>query len=142
MFYIADTTCDLIYHGLHILLLRRHAYAKLERAGATGVIRNLNSPSSPPPILQPIIDFLQYTAFCERLENEISKSVRALTAMGVSAVFVFRPVGETGPELLELLCERGREPISGEALIRINSRLVKMISLLFVLDQTLGIPCA
>ncbi|EDR12871.1 uncharacterized protein LACBIDRAFT_311839 [Laccaria bicolor S238N-H82] len=119
---IADTTCDLIYHGLHILLLRRHAYAKLERVGATGVIRNLNSPSSPPPILQPIIDFLQYTAFCERLENEISKSVRALTAMGVSAVFVFRPVGETGPELLELLCERGREPTSGEALIRINSR--------------------
>ena len=115
-------TCDIIYHGLHVLLLRKHTFQKTERfnsSSATGVVP-LGSYS--PAILQPIIDFLQYNLFCERLEAELNKAAKGLVATGIPAEVEFTGVGETGEELVKVLTEPRSQPISGEAMLTIAER--------------------
>lgn len=112
-------TCDIIYHGLHILLLRKHGFHKAERLNATTIAGAI--PYSP-PILLPIIDFLQYNLFCERLESELSKAARGIRTVGIPAVVTFNGVGETGEELVRIISEPQGHPISGEAVLTIDER--------------------
>jgi mediator of RNA polymerase II transcription subunit 17, fungi type len=116
--------CDLIYSALHALLLRTHAHSKTYRLGSSGIMR-VASPTdttlTPPPLLQPIIDLLQYQVFCERVKSEIIKTIGALSKAGISSTLRFDPVGETGKELLRLLDEDGsRSIVGGEAVLRID----------------------
>ncbi|KAF5333164.1 hypothetical protein D9611_002473 [Ephemerocybe angulata] len=113
--------CDIIYHGLHVLLLRKHGYHKGERLSST-TISNPTNNFGGPPILQPIIDFLQYNLFCKRLESELTKASRGLTAAGIHTTVSFNGVGETGEELVQIFTEFKAPPISGEAVLTIAER--------------------
>jgi len=76
------------------------------------------------PILQPIIDLLQYQVFCERVKFEVDKITRALSAAGISSVLRFSAVGEVGQDLVKLLDEGSTTYISGEAVLRVDDRFV------------------
>lgn len=80
------------------------------------------TPSSP-PLLQPIIDLLQYQVFCERVKSEINKMMGVLSKAGVTSTLRFDAVGESGKELLRLLDEDGSwSVVGGEAVLRIEKR--------------------
>jgi mediator of RNA polymerase II transcription subunit 17 len=121
--------CDVIYHALHILLLRKHEYQKGVRLKA---IANFQPPPDEkehpisPPILQPIVDFLQYNLFCERLELELNKAASGLTAAGINTTVFFNGVGETGDELVKFISDIPQtiSHISGEAVLTIADRWV------------------
>ncbi|CCM01597.1 uncharacterized protein FIBRA_03657 [Fibroporia radiculosa] len=115
--------CDLIFAALHVLLLRAHALVKAER------LRRIGSRTSaplgiiqPPPILQPVIDMMQYRAFCDRVYSEINRKVQALRQAGVPASLQFEAVGGSGEEFIAHLRENRARPIGGQALIRIDNR--------------------
>ncbi|KZT12461.1 uncharacterized protein LAESUDRAFT_638864 [Laetiporus sulphureus 93-53] len=114
--------CDLIYASLHVLLLRAHAVLKAERLKRTGVSRvpGVQHPFQPPPILQPVIDMLQYQVFCDHIYAEIDRKVRALQHAGVPTRQHFEAVGGSGEEFLKHFSENKPRPIGGEALIRID----------------------
>lgn len=119
------TTCDLIFSALHILLLRAHSHVKRQRLGQAGILR---PPSSqiilpPPPILQPIVDLLQYRGFCERVHAEIHKLVDGLRAAGVAVKSRINHVGENGVQLVALLTRTDQQQrVGGETLVRIDNR--------------------
>jgi mediator of RNA polymerase II transcription subunit 17, fungi type len=115
--------CDLIYSSLHALLLRRHGYLKLRRLGGPGVAGTLET-LSVPPLLQPIIDLLQYRVFCDRIKFEFDKAVRALSMVGILSTLRFDPVGETGRQLIQFFNENNTKIIGGEAVLRIENRYV------------------
>jgi mediator of RNA polymerase II transcription subunit 17, fungi type len=115
-------TCDLIYSILHVLLLRMHGQLRSQRLGNTEISRNpslLNAPSC--PLLQPIIDILQYKSFCERVELELNKIIKALSVAGISSDLRFTPVGESGKALVKLLDEGSTVRIGGEAVLKISN---------------------
>lgn len=124
----ASPICDVIYHCLHVLLLRKHGYQKIERLSATAAFGTIPLSKHSPPILQPIIDFLQYNLFCEKLEAELNKAADGLKMTGISASVVFNGVGETGEELVKFLSEPRSLPISGEAILTISERCVHTTS--------------
>lgn len=123
---IIETKCNLIYHVLHALLLRQHNYIKFKRLGSAGIHRppSTADTSSPPLLLQPIIDMLQYQVFCERVKSEADTMVGALTEAGVPSTLRFNPVGEIGKELVGFLTESQQRPIGGDAILRADDRSV------------------
>lgn len=128
--------CDLIASILHTFLLRIHSYQKSQRLGTTGVLR-IPGPSSarPPPLLQPIIDLLQYQVFCERVKAEVDKVVKALDIAGVPSGLRFNSVGETGRELVRLLNDENAQKIGGEAVLRVDNRYGTTTTQLYVLTR-------
>jgi len=121
---VTAAKCDLIASILHAFLLRMHSHLKTERLGSSGVIRGsgpLNGRLTP-PLLQPIIDLLQYQGFCERIKTEVDRMVRALGVAGVQCGLQINSVGENGRELLKLLDEDSTWKIGGEAILRIDDR--------------------
>ncbi|KAF9055343.1 hypothetical protein BDZ89DRAFT_1087997 [Hymenopellis radicata] len=109
--------CDLIYHSLHALLLRRHSYLKKQRLDGPSAIK-----TDPPLILQSVIDILQYEVFCDRIKSEIDTMVFALTRSGVECTFHFHPVGQVGDELVKLLDDRLVNSVGGQCILRIDKR--------------------
>ncbi|KAG2013602.1 hypothetical protein CC2G_010494 [Coprinopsis cinerea AmutBmut pab1-1] len=128
--------CALIYHLLHILLLRRHAYIKAERLNSSGNFPTPNPIGYQPYMLQPIIDFLQYKVFCQRLEKELRYASRGLNAVGVPAEVVFDAVGETGEEIVQIFTESRHRHASGEAILRIENK--QTLRLTFVAPSNLN----
>ncbi|KAF8639838.1 hypothetical protein AX17_001093 [Amanita inopinata Kibby_2008] len=120
----AHAICDLIYYGLQILLLRRHNFLKTRRLGAAIMHEqpNITDISRVPPILQPVIDLLQYRVFCKRIRVEIDKMIQALANVDILSTLRFDPVGETGQDLLDSIDENSTKLVSGEAVIRIDNR--------------------
>ncbi|KAH8105856.1 subunit 17 of mediator complex-domain-containing protein [Cristinia sonorae] len=116
-----QASCDLIYAFLHLLLLRAHGYAKSQRLRRT-VSAGPSQASTPPLTLQPIIDMLQYQVFCQRVQAEISRMVRALSDAGIHTKLYFNAVGESGEELIRELQLQGTLRLSGECLLRIEHR--------------------
>lgn len=114
-----SNTCHLIYHGLQILLLRQHSFLKTQRLGS---IRESPGTSQVPPILQPIIDLLQYQVFCKRLKVELDKVIMSLMSVGIVSALRFTPVGESGRDLLECIDKGGKRLMSGEALLRVDDQ--------------------
>ncbi|OBZ70158.1 Mediator of RNA polymerase II transcription subunit 17 [Grifola frondosa] len=117
-----DAHCDLVYWILHILLLRSHVVLKSQRLANIGIPRVQGLTLQPPPLLQPIIDVLQYRVFCERVYAELDRMAKALRQAGVPTKFQFEPVGESGEELVRLLQQDRSSPIGGETLLRIDHR--------------------
>ncbi|KAK2466253.1 hypothetical protein APHAL10511_001895 [Amanita phalloides] len=117
----ADNICNLIYHGLHVLLLRQHGFLKMQRlrtdseSGSADRFRMS-------PLLQPIVDLLQYQVFCRRIKKELDRVVQSLTAAGIGASLRFTAVEETGQDILDSVDKDESKLVSGEALIRIDNR--------------------
>lgn len=120
----SQESCDLIFFGLHALLLRRHNHLKSRRLGTAGTYTAPGSsdPSRAPLLLRPIIDLLQYQVFCERIKTELDKIVRALDSAGIPSGLRFDPVGETGEELIKFFDDTTNKVIGGEAVLRIDNR--------------------
>ena len=118
-----DETCDLIYWLLHALLLRRHGSLKRRRLDGAGVIGSAETPHVP-PMLQPILDLLQYRVFCDRIKSEIDVVVRALSAAGIPSTLRFEPLGETGSHLVQSFDDNVVNVVGGEAVLRVDSRYV------------------
>lgn len=121
--------CDLIASVLHVFLLRIHAHTKTHRLGTTGIMRvqiQGQPPRAPtnPPLLQPVIDLLQYEVFCKRVHTEVHKVVKALGVAGVPCSIRFNSAGENGNELVNLLEDSGTQKVGGEAVLRIDERYV------------------
>ncbi|KAF9075740.1 subunit 17 of mediator complex-domain-containing protein [Rhodocollybia butyracea] len=116
---------DFIYHYLLALLLRRHAHIKARRLGTnTSLQPNLVMDPSliNLPILQPIIDQLQYQAFCERIHEQLKTVKAALTATGIPSVLRFNPVGEVGSELINIPIDNEPRTLGGVCTLRIDHR--------------------
>ncbi|KAJ4478166.1 subunit 17 of mediator complex-domain-containing protein [Lentinula aciculospora] len=117
---------DFIYHYLLTLLLRRHAYIKSRRLG-TNFSSNtdtlsLDASQTNLPLLQPVIDQLQYQVFCERIHSQLNVVKAALTATGIPSTLRFDPVGEIGNELIEIPIDNDARPLSGACTLRIDNR--------------------
>ena len=85
------------------------------------------------PILQQIIDMLQYRVFCTRLKLNLRKAIFALDAVGIPTTFSFTPVGEAGQDLISIFCDRGNKTIGGETVIRIDHWYVMVASFNFII---------
>ncbi|KAF7292438.1 Mediator of RNA polymerase II transcription subunit 17 [Mycena chlorophos] len=121
---ISAAKCDLLYHMLQALLLRRHAYVKHIRLSNAGVFRRPDAPDPRPPplILRPIIDLLQYEVFCHRIRTEMTTACAGLHVVGIEAMLRFVPIGGTGQNLMALLSDADENSVSGQALLRIDNR--------------------
>ncbi|KAI0677611.1 subunit 17 of mediator complex-domain-containing protein [Trametes maxima] len=122
---LTDPVCDLVYSTLHILLLRAHTASKTHRLGRASIFRPGGSAQpapQPPPLLQPIIDLLQYQEFWERVRDEIERVAAALRLAGVAARVHYDPVADSGEALVASLQDEKPHPIGGEALLRIDDR--------------------
>jgi mediator of RNA polymerase II transcription subunit 17 len=125
--------CDLVASILHAFLLRIHSHLKTERLGSSGIARvsgPLNGRPTP-PLLQPVIDLLQYQGFCERIKTEVNKMVRALGVTGLPCSLRITSVGENGRELVNLLNEDSTWTIGGEAILQIDDRYGAVIRILY-----------
>lgn len=131
------TTCDLIFSALHLLLLRAHSLLKSRRLGRVGVARIpvLEPEMLSPPILQPVIDMLQYEAFCDRVTHEIDKVVQGLFRSGVPTKVHFRGIGDSGSQLVSMLQKDEQIKVGGECLVRIEHRYISGLRLsLYILS--------
>ncbi|TFK23261.1 hypothetical protein FA15DRAFT_470912 [Coprinopsis marcescibilis] len=128
--------CDLVYHGLRVLLLRKHAYVKNERLNASG---NFPSNASPgyTPMLKPIIDLLQYKVFSERLQTELSRAAAGLNTVGIPTSVSYNAVGESGEDTIKIFCEPQYRNPSGEAILRIDNK--NILRLTFAAPSTLTV---
>lgn len=117
-------TCDLIAAALRILLLRAHYYIRSERIKRTGSFRMPGHPGAiqTPPMLQPIIDLLQYEVFCDRVRAEFHRIVGALRRAGLPAKMHFEAMAGSGEEFVKLITDNKPKPVGGEARIRIDNR--------------------
>lgn len=123
---------ELIYHVLHVLLLRKHS-SQTDKSPSS-----LKSLPRVPSILQPIIDVLQYRVFCQRILSELRRAVNALNDACIPSTLSFTAVGESGEQLVSLISGDGDKSVGGEAVIRIDNRyyyvldtLIYPITLLF-----------
>ncbi|KAF7977414.1 hypothetical protein HWV62_3550 [Athelia sp. TMB] len=119
--------CDLVSSVLHVFLLRMHSHTKTHRLGTTGIMRVQVQGQPPrvlpsPPLLQPVIDLLQYEVFCKRVHAEVHKVVRALDVAGMPCSIHFNSAGESGNELVRLLEDSTTQKVGGEAVLRIDER--------------------
>ncbi|RPD67175.1 hypothetical protein L226DRAFT_499129 [Lentinus tigrinus ALCF2SS1-7] len=115
-----DPYCDLVYSLLHVLLSRAHRVLKSSRLSRASIAPV--PAAQPPPILQPIIDILQYREFWERVREEIDRVVAALRLAGVSTKVHYDPVADGGETLVASLLSDKSSPVSGDALLRIDDR--------------------
>ncbi|KAF8826793.1 hypothetical protein HHX47_DHR5000974 [Lentinula edodes] len=117
---------DFIYHYLLTLLLRRHAYVKARRLGTDSSsslsISSLDPSQANLPILQPVIDQLQYQIFCERIHSQLNVVKAALIAAGIPSTLRFNAVGEIGSELIKIPVDEEARPLSGVCTLRIDNR--------------------
>lgn len=123
---------DFIYHYLLTLLLRRHAYVKARRLGTDSSsslsISSLDTSQANLPILQPVIDQLQYQIFCERIHSQLNVVKAALIAAGIPSTLRFNAVGEIGSELIKIPVDEEARPLSGVCTLRIDNRYIRPIS--------------
>jgi mediator of RNA polymerase II transcription subunit 17 len=120
--------CDLIYFILHALLLRMHSQLRSLRLGRAGIPRSpgfLNTPRL--PLLQPIIDLLQYQSFCQRVQSEVDNMTGAIRTAGIPSTLRFTAVGESGKDLVKLLDEGSALKIGGEAILIIDNKYVILV---------------
>lgn len=108
--------CEMIYHVLRVLLLRRQKSTHSERG-----IESNRLPDPPSMLLQPIIDALQYRVFCERVEAELRRTVNTLNAVGIPSTLSFTAITESGQKLVSILSEDSRKVVGGEAVIRVHN---------------------
>lgn len=137
-----SATCNLIYFALQGLLLSLHASQKSQRLSSA----NTHLPSVFPnkaPLLQPIIDLLQYQVFCDRIRVELDKMVSALLKAGVPSSLRFDAVGESGHQLVEhFAANETARRIGGEALLRIDVRQTLRLTFLSPSSLTAHLPQA
>ncbi|TRM67777.1 subunit 17 of mediator complex-domain-containing protein [Schizophyllum amplum] len=131
--------CDLIYSALQALLLRQHAINKKRRLAPPGTLdahaflNPLAHSTYPlahaPPILQPIIDVLQYAVFCDRVKQEMTTMASGVVGAGIACTLRFDTVGEVGRELVRMLDSRVLDPsqalnrpVGGEAVLVVDGR--------------------
>ncbi|KAJ7908311.1 subunit 17 of mediator complex-domain-containing protein [Mycena leptocephala] len=90
---------------------------KTATTGTAGVFRapSAADSSSPPLLLRPVIELLQYQVFCARLQAEMVAMGSALTAVGILSALRFEPVGGTGQGLVDLLDAHDDRALGGEA---------------------------
>ncbi len=86
------------------------------------------------PVLQPIIDLLQYQVFLERIQGEITQMAQALQAAGIPISLVMNSVGETGKELIKLLDSKSSLEEGGEIIMRIFDRYVLLFVFVLLLS--------
>ncbi|KAG5732390.1 Mediator of RNA polymerase II transcription subunit 17 [Termitomyces sp. T112] len=134
--------CNLIYFALHALLLRRHGFLQAQRLGTMSVGGVTKDNLYPPPVLQPIIDILQYQVFCERIKVEIDKMISALSVAGIQSSLRFNPVGEIGRQLVQLFDNNDGQVIGGEAVLRIDDRHTIRLTFLSPSSLTAHLPQA
>ncbi|KAL4241971.1 Mediator of RNA polymerase II transcription subunit 17 [Abortiporus biennis] len=115
-----EATCDFIFSALHLLLLRIHSHIKAQRLRQNPVQQTTEQMI--PAMLQPIIDMLQYQAFCDRICAEIYKVVRGLRQAGVSTTLRLNKVGDSGDQLVSLLRNNLTLTVGGECVLRIDNR--------------------
>jgi mediator of RNA polymerase II transcription subunit 17, fungi type len=77
---------------------------------------------------------LQYRLFCSRVEMELKNMGQALSQAGVSSKVRFNAVGETGTQLVDFLRGEDHSRIGGDAVLRVDNRLVPLICLSFWVD--------
>ncbi|KIY49245.1 hypothetical protein FISHEDRAFT_41224 [Fistulina hepatica ATCC 64428] len=130
LFYVSleeSNVCDLVYHALRVLLLRRHSKSKAERLA--------NKPVSPKPVvslvsdlLQPTLDLIQYTTFHTRLRSTLNDVTQLLRSIGVESTLRLDYIGEKGVDLVAMLSNTGRTvSVGGEAILRIaNQRTIRL----------------
>ncbi|KAG1732327.1 hypothetical protein EDD22DRAFT_982535 [Suillus occidentalis] len=117
-------TCNLIYFALQGLLLSLHAWHKSQRLSSANTRHPPSALPNKAPLLQPIIDLLQYQVFCDRITVELDKMVSALLKAGIPSSLRFDAVGESGHQLVEhFAANETARRIGGEALLRIDATL-------------------
>ncbi|KAF5344117.1 hypothetical protein D9758_008900 [Tetrapyrgos nigripes] len=132
--------CDLIYHYLFALLLRKHSYQKSQRHRLAPQPRN--APQSSPTVLRPIIDLIQYEVFCERIKSQLDAVTTSLSAAGIKSILRFKPVGEAGKELITIPIDESDRGIGGESLLRIDNRHTVRLTMLSPSSLTAHLPQA
>ncbi|KAG2042791.1 subunit 17 of mediator complex-domain-containing protein [Suillus americanus] len=113
-----SATCNLIYFALQRLLLSLHASQKSQRLSSANTQPLPSVFPNKAPLLQPIIDLLQYQVFCDRIKVELDKMVSALLKAGIPSSLRFDAVGESGHQLVEhFVANETATRIGGEALL-------------------------
>ncbi|THV08497.1 hypothetical protein K435DRAFT_13103 [Dendrothele bispora CBS 962.96] len=132
--------CDLIYHYLFALLLRRHSFQKSQRHGTAPNPKDITRTT--PTLLRPIIDLIQYQVFCERIKSELDAVTTSLSVAGIKSVLRFQPVGETGKELIKIPIDDSDRGIGGESILRIDNRHTVRLTMLSPSSLTAHLPQA
>jgi mediator of RNA polymerase II transcription subunit 17 len=122
-----ENLSELIYHVLHVLLLRKHNTFR-EKS-----IDSSTSPEHGPSILHPIVDTLQYQIFCGKTMFELRRAVDGLNFAGIPSTLSFVAIVESGQQLVSLLSANGNQRVGGEAVIRIDNRSVLLLLLMVYL---------
>jgi mediator of RNA polymerase II transcription subunit 17 len=116
-----ENLSELIYHVLHVLLLRKHNTFREKSIGSS------KSPEHGSSILQPIVDTLQYQMFCGKTMFELRRAVDGLNFAGIPSTLSFVAIAESGQQLVSLLSANGNQRVGGEAVIRIDNRSVLLL---------------
>lgn len=138
-----SATCNLIYFALQGLLLSLHASQKSQRLSSANTQLPPSVFPNKAPLLQPIIDLLQYQVFCDRIKVELDKMVSALLKAGIPSSLRFDVVGESGHQLVEhFAAKETARRIGGEALLRIDVRQTLRLTFLSPSSLTAHLPQA
>lgn len=113
-----ENLAELIYHVLHVLLLRTHSTTREKPTSSS------KPPENTPTMLQPVVDALQYQIFCRKIRFELCRAVDGLNFAGIPSTLSFVAIAESGQQLVSLLSENESERVCGEAVIRIDNRSV------------------
>jgi len=119
---VGQATCELICSLLHVLLLRAHARIKQARLGGIARAGVNHKSNASPYVLRPVVEMLQYQAFCDRIRFVLESGVQALRAIGVDMTLRFDAIGENGAQVIASLLEDTRSKLGGEAILRIDQR--------------------
>lgn len=123
--------CNLVVAVLRVLLVRGHGHEKAKRLGGseTSQASPLKAPvaTQQPHILQKITDFTQYHVFCCRLKEELDKTIKALSEVGIKTVLRFNPAGESSHQIIKLLTENSDRRLGGDANLYIDERYAKPV---------------
>lgn len=118
--------CDLIVAVLRVLLVRGHGYEKAKRLGGSETSQANPSKTltaaQQPRILQKITDFTQYHVFCRRLKEELDKTMKILSEVGIKSRLRFGPAGESSHQIIKLLTENNDRRLGGDASLYIDGR--------------------
>jgi mediator of RNA polymerase II transcription subunit 17 len=77
-------------------------------------------------MLQPIVQMLQYRAFCDGIEYHLNRVVSSLQKVQLPTTLRFSVMGPSGHDLIEYLFadQDIDDVIGGDALLRIDNRCV------------------